>query len=181
MINACLFLQIVFASALTALGAANGSHTPIVIFGAANTVVAGILSFTKGQGLPNRLQQYQHTLRKVREYIEQRERDFSQLGCKLDLNNEIRIIVEMYETARQNDENNDPSTYNNPVSVCSAKGKSDPEDIEKMAMHQLGNFASTIRGTAAQGEVPSNGHTAAGHTEGNHDDVGSSTTAQRPT
>lgn len=102
-INACLLSQVVFASALTALGAGNGSHTQITALGAANTVVAAILTFTKGSGLPNRLRQYQCTLRKVREYIEQRERDFAQLDCKLDLHHEMVTIQGMYEAARQND------------------------------------------------------------------------------
>lgn len=103
LINTCLLAQIVLASALTALGAGSGSHTQITILGAANTVIAALLTFTKGQGLPNRLRQYQCSLRKVREYIEQRERDFAQLDCKLDLNGEIRVIKGMYEDARQND------------------------------------------------------------------------------
>lgn len=103
LINICLLAQVVFASALTALGAGNGSHTQITILGAANTVIAALLTFTKGQGLPNRLRQYQCSLRKVREYIEQRERDFAQLDCKLDINGELRLIKEMYEDARQND------------------------------------------------------------------------------
>jgi len=103
LINTCLLAQIVFASALTALGAGNGSHTQITILGAANTVIAALLTFTKGQGLPNRLRQYQCSLRKVREYIEQREREFARLDCKLDIDSEIRLIKEMYEDARQND------------------------------------------------------------------------------
>lgn len=103
LINACLLSQIIFASALTALGAGNGSHTQITALGAANTVIAAVLTFTKGQGLPTKLRQYQQTLRKVREYIEQRERDFAQLDCKLDLDHELMIIKRMYEDARQND------------------------------------------------------------------------------
>lgn len=104
LINTCLLAQVILASALTALGAGNGSHTQITALGAANTVVAALLTFTKGQGLPNRLRQYQCTLRKVREYIEQRERDFAQLDCKLDIDTEVRKIKELYEEARQNDE-----------------------------------------------------------------------------
>ena len=121
-INVCLLSQVVFASALTALGAGNGSHTQITALGAANTVIAAILTFTKGSGLPNRLRQYQCTLRKVREYIEQRERDFGQLDCQLDLDHEMKIIKEMYEQARQNDENNDPGTYHNPTAASTANG-----------------------------------------------------------
>ena len=121
-INACLLAQVVFASALTALGAGSGSHTQITALGAANTVIAAILTFTKGSGLPNRLRQYQCTLRKVREYIEQRERDFAQLDCHLDLDHEMTIIKGMYEQARQNDENNDPGTYHNPTAASTANG-----------------------------------------------------------
>ena len=121
-INVCLLSQVVLASALTALGAGNGSHTQITALGAANTVVAAILTFTKGSGLPNRLRQYQCTLRKVREYIEQRERDFAQLDCQLDLDHEMKIIKEMYEQARVNDENNDPGTYHNPTAASTANG-----------------------------------------------------------
>ena len=121
-INACLLSQVVLASALTALGAGNGSHTQITALGAANTVIAAILTFTKGSGLPNRLRQYQCTLRKVREYIEQRERDFAQLDCQLDLDHEMKIIKEMYEQARVNDENNDPGTYHNPTAASTANG-----------------------------------------------------------
>ena len=121
-INACLLTQVVLASALTALGAGSGSHTQITALGAANTVIAAILTFTKGSGLPNRLLQYQCTLRKVREYIEQRERDFAQLDCHLDLDHEMTIIKRMYEQARQNDENNDPGTYHNPTAASTANG-----------------------------------------------------------
>lgn len=110
----------------------SGSHTQITVLGAANTVIAGLLSFTKGQGLPNKLRQYQNTLRKVREYIEQRERDFSQLDCRLDLNHEIRAVVDLYEAARQNDENNDPNAYHNPLSLSSKSRSDSSRDAEKL-------------------------------------------------
>ncbi len=115
LINACLLAQVIFASALTALGAGHGSHSQITGLGAANTVIATILTFTKGSGLPNSLRQYQQQLRKVREYMEQRERDFAQSDCKLGVDLEMQRIKEMYEEARQIHENNDPSTYNKPV------------------------------------------------------------------
>ncbi|KAG8530420.1 uncharacterized protein KY384_004922 [Bacidia gigantensis] len=125
LINTCLLLQIIFAAILTALGAANGSHIAITAIGAANTVIAGLLSFTKGQGLPNRLRQYQNTLRKVREYIEQPEREFAQFDCQLDLSHEIKAVIAMYEDARKNDEANDPNAYHNALDL-SAKPQSVP-------------------------------------------------------
>lgn len=124
--------------------------------GAANTVVAGLLSFTKGQGLPNKLMQYQNTMRKVREYIEQRERDFARVDCRLDLDGEIGRIVEMYEVARRNDEANDPNAYHNDLDVSSATtgklgaaaaadnttAKSAPEDVRNI----LGKLAAAAGG-----------------------------------
>ena len=115
LINSCLLAQVVFASALTALGAGHGSHNQITGLGAANTVIAAILTFTKGSGLPNSLRQYQQLLRKVREYIEQRERDFAQSDCRLCVDMEMQRIKAMYDEARQVHENNDPSTYNKPA------------------------------------------------------------------
>ena len=53
--NAWLLLQIAFASAWDALGASGSSHAAITVFGARNTVVAGLPGFTKCQDLPNRL------------------------------------------------------------------------------------------------------------------------------
>ena len=111
--NTCFLLQIVVAAALTALGAANGPHLAVTVLGAVNTVIAGILTYLKGQGLPNRLRQYQSELRKVREYIEERERDFSRLDCQLDLDDEIAMIYRMYEAVRQNQEDNLPDIYHN--------------------------------------------------------------------
>ena len=119
--NTCFLLQIVVAAALTAIGAANGPHMAVTVLGAVNTVIAGMLTYLKGQGLPNRLRRYQSELRKVREYIEERERDFSRADCQLDLDNEIAIIYRMYEAVRQNNEDNFPDNYHNFVGVGATK------------------------------------------------------------
>ena len=158
-INACLLSQVVLASALTALGAGNGSHTQITALGAANTVVAAILTFTKGSGLPNRLRQYQCTLRKVREYIEQRERDFAQLDCQLDLDHEMKIIKEMYEQARVNDENNDPGTYHNPTAASTANrplaaGKTRADEPSSTLFPELHQPASRMASASARAVAP---------------------------
>lgn len=101
LINTCLLAQIVIAAALTALGAANASHVAITILGSANTVIAGGMTYLKGQGLPERLMQYANGLRKVREYLEERERQFMRPDCTLDVDQETRIILRMYEAVRQ--------------------------------------------------------------------------------
>ena len=154
LINTCLLAQVVFATGLTALGAGQGSHAQITALGAVNTVIAAILTFTKGSGLPNSLRQNQQTLRKVREYIEQRERDFAQNDCKLSVDLELQRTHEMYEEARQSHENNDPSTYNKPAiatgkdkplatkfthdqPLTSAKGSDSPVHISTRAMRSM--------------------------------------------
>ena len=45
--------------------------------------------------------QYANGLRKVREYLEERERQFMQPDCPLDVERETRIILRMYEAVRQ--------------------------------------------------------------------------------
>lgn len=110
-INAAFMGQIIIAATLTALSAAAGPNIAITILGSANTVIAGIQTYLKGQGLPNRLKQYQFGLRKLREYIEDRERDFSHEDCKLDVDHVIADVSAMYQAVRQTAEDNTPDTY----------------------------------------------------------------------
>ncbi|OJJ63049.1 hypothetical protein ASPSYDRAFT_55738 [Aspergillus sydowii CBS 593.65] len=101
LINTCLGIQIVVAATLTALGAARGPHNAITAFGAINTIVAGILTYLKGSGLPDRLKHYQNEWRNIREYIEQRERELCLQNCELDVEEEIQIIEQMYEGVKR--------------------------------------------------------------------------------
>ncbi|KAI9699822.1 MAG: hypothetical protein M1836_002857 [Candelina mexicana] len=110
-INASFLGQIIIAASLTALSAAGGPHLIITILGSANTVIAGIQTYLKGQGLPNRIKQYQFGLRKLREYVEDRERDFSHEGCKLNVDDVIADVSAMYQAVRQTAEDNKPDTY----------------------------------------------------------------------
>jgi hypothetical protein len=64
--------------------------------GAINTVIAGFLTYLKGSGLPNRLKYFQHEWAKVREYIEQRERDLS-IGDDIDVMQEVVTVRQMFE------------------------------------------------------------------------------------
>ncbi|MCJ1229561.1 hypothetical protein MMC12_006228 [Toensbergia leucococca] len=103
--------QIVVAATLTALSAASVSHIVIAILGSVNTVIAGLQTYLKGQGLPNRIRQYQFGLRKLREHIENREREFSDEECKLDVDTVIADVSAMYAAVRQTAEDNTPDTY----------------------------------------------------------------------
>ena len=97
LINTCLGLQIIVAAALTAIGAANGPHALVTIFGAINTVMAGILTYLKGSGMPEKQKHLSQEWTKIREYIEQREREFCLESCELDPGEELAIIERMYE------------------------------------------------------------------------------------
>jgi hypothetical protein len=121
-INACYIAQIGGAAILTALGASESPHNVITVFGAISTAIAGVLALLKGQGLPTRLRQDWVGLRKVRDYIEDRER---MLGWNFHLSNEDEIdkdiketlqteiskVLEMYRQQMTTMENNMPDVY----------------------------------------------------------------------
>lgn len=110
LINGCLGVQLVAAATLTALGAGNGSRGLVTVFGAINTVIAGFLTYLKGSGLPNRLKYFQHEWGKVREYIEQRERDIS-IDGSIDVQEEYNIVQEMYEEVQADIQANTPDRF----------------------------------------------------------------------
>lgn len=111
LINGCLGVQIIVAAALTALGAAGANHSAITAFGAINTVIAGVLTFLKGSGLPNRLKYYHSEWKQIREFIEQRERDLSRPGCDLDVYGVIGMIEKMYEEVKKDLEASTPDRF----------------------------------------------------------------------
>lgn len=111
LINGCLGLQIVVAAALTALGAAGGSRGAVTVFGAINTVIAGILTFLKGSGMPNRFKYYQTEWKRVREFIEQRERDFSRPGCAIEVYGVVDMVEKMYDEVKADLEASQPDRF----------------------------------------------------------------------
>jgi len=126
LINGCLGLQLIVAAALTALGAGNGPHRAVTAFGAINTVIAGFLTYLKGSGLPNRLGYYENEWTKVREYIEQRERDFCREGCTLDLEAEVAVIERMYEEVKGDVEANTPDSFVSVTDITKRRGTINP-------------------------------------------------------
>lgn len=119
LMNICLGIQVVAAAAITALGAASGPHGAVTAFGALNTIMAGILTYLNGSGLPDRLKHYQNEWRNIREYIEQRERELCLVGCPLDVEEEVQTVEQMYEgvkreieSTKSGGENRGPATEN---------------------------------------------------------------------
>lgn len=100
LINACLGLQIVVAAALTAIGAANGSSRAVTGLGAINTIMAGALTYLKSSGLPERLRHARNEWKNLREYIELREREFCLIDSDLDVQQEVNMVIRMYEAIK---------------------------------------------------------------------------------
>ncbi|KAI0429282.1 hypothetical protein F5Y09DRAFT_310680 [Xylaria sp. FL1042] len=144
-INGCYFLQIVIAAALTALGAAGASSGAVTAFGALNTVIAGFLTFLKGSGLPGRLKYYGNEWKKIREFIEQRERDFMRAGHNLDVYDVIETIEKMYNNLKADIELNTPDSY---TSVTNQRRVGDEKDakIGGIDMSKLESIATKLKG-----------------------------------
>ncbi|KAK9770026.1 hypothetical protein SCAR479_13285 [Seiridium cardinale] len=111
LINCCYFLQIVVAAAVTALGAASANHNAITAFGAINTIMAGLLTFLKGSGLPARYKYYGNEWKKLREFIEAKEREFAREDCELNVYEVVDAIQLMYENVEQEVQINTPDSY----------------------------------------------------------------------
>ena len=156
-INTCLFGQIVVAAALTALGAAAGSHVLITVLGSINTIIASVMTYLKGQGLPDRLLEDANGLRRVREYLEQVERQLIAEDSTVDAEQEARIIYDMYNEVRKNAENNVPSNWK---SLDTSKAQADAAKMEKGKKSQT-QYKSIGEGSQSGGEP-----VAAGDQEG---------------
>ncbi|KAK6841176.1 hypothetical protein PG987_002036 [Apiospora arundinis] len=137
-INACYFLQIIVAASLTAMGAAGTNSNAVTAFGAINTIIAGFLTFLKGSGLPGRLKYYGNEWKKIREYIEQRERDFSREGCTLDVHEVVGAVEKMYTHVKEEIEVNTPDGY------TSVTGNS--RRLERDNLGKLEGIASKLTG-----------------------------------
>ncbi|KAI0843090.1 hypothetical protein F5Y06DRAFT_284400 [Hypoxylon sp. FL0890] len=145
LINACYFLQIVVAASLTAMGAAGVSHGAVTAFGAINTVIAGLLTFLKGSGLPGRLKYYGNEWKKIREYIEQRERDFSRAGCTLDVYEVVATVDRMYNNTKREIEMNTPDSYTSVTGNVLFKNDS-KEKFGGVDVSKLEGLASHLKG-----------------------------------
>lgn len=143
LINSCLGLQVIVAASLTAMGAANTNHVSITAFGAVNTVIAGILTYLKGSGLPNRIRWYENEWKKIREYIEQRERDFSRPNCRLDVQEVVQVIEAMYEEVKADIQNNTPEAY---ISLSDLRNRGQPNNP------QIPKLQSMMHDTQTQGQ-----------------------------
>jgi hypothetical protein len=68
-----LLSQVILGAALTALGASESSHILITVFGAMNTIIAGLVAYLKSRGQPMRARMFRDDLERVVDEIENSE------------------------------------------------------------------------------------------------------------
>ncbi|KAK3619525.1 hypothetical protein LTR56_023960 [Elasticomyces elasticus] len=68
--NTLLLAQIVLGAALTGLGASDSSRVLITVFGALNTVIAGLIAFLRSRGQPVRARMFRDELDRIVNEIE---------------------------------------------------------------------------------------------------------------
>jgi len=71
--NTLLLSQVVLGAAVTGLGASESSHILITIFGALNTIIAGVVAYLKSRGQPMRARMYRDDVDNVVTEIENSE------------------------------------------------------------------------------------------------------------
>lgn len=121
MISFLYLLQILVAATLTGLSSyTNTAGVALTTLGAINTVLAGILAWLNGQGMPVRYRRARDQYREVVRAIEDAERLFSTIdymdwapGTRPTPIGEFNKLYKLYEKARQDQEANYPDTHEN--------------------------------------------------------------------
>jgi hypothetical protein len=124
LISGLYLLQVLVAATLTALSAYQQSSTVVLtVLGALNTVIAGLLAWLTGQGMPTRYRRARDQYREVLRACEAMERRFAQIdhihwpeGQRPDPVVERDKLNKMFEDARKDQEANYPDAATSPTS-----------------------------------------------------------------
>ncbi|KZL71023.1 C6 transcription factor [Colletotrichum tofieldiae] len=74
LVYTCHATQLVIGAVLTSMGPSAGIHrVGITVLGGVNTVVAGVLTWMKGQGMPDKLRRNETEFRRLQDWIEEME------------------------------------------------------------------------------------------------------------
>lgn len=126
--NSLLLAQVVLGAAVTALGASESSHVLITLFGAANTIIAGVVAYLKSRGQPMRARMYRDDLERVVDEMENSE--IMWLGISkhmhgygdIDIDKEVTVRSEVARLTRLYDRAVRNNTLNNPDMYMAASG-----------------------------------------------------------
>ncbi|KAM0667787.1 hypothetical protein MY8738_008582 [Beauveria namnaoensis] len=123
LVNTLLLTQVVLGAALTGLGASNSSRVLITIFGALNTVIAGVVAFLKSRGQPMRARMFRDDLSRVVDEIENSAvmwygisngvHGYGAIDTddQVTVRGEVARLTRLYDKAVKNNTLNDPDMY----------------------------------------------------------------------
>ncbi|KAH8204347.1 hypothetical protein TruAng_001510 [Truncatella angustata] len=120
--NTLLLSQVVLGAALTALGASASSHILITIFGAMNTIIAGLVAYLKSRGQPMRSRMYRDDLERLADEIENSEvmwrgisegvHGYDEIDTdEVTVRSEVARLTRLYERAVRLNGMNNPDMY----------------------------------------------------------------------
>lgn len=121
--NTLILSQVVLGAALTGLGASDPSHILITIFGALNTVIAGLIAWLKSRGQPMRARMFRDDLERVVDEIENSAMMWLGISKgvhgydKIDTDDQVTVrsevarLTRLYDRAIKTNTVNDPDTY----------------------------------------------------------------------
>jgi len=122
--NTLLLSQVVLGAALTALGASESSHILITVFGALNTIIAGVVAYLKSRGQPMRARMYRDDLERVVDEIENSEtmwlgisrgiHGYDEIDTdehQVTVRSEVARLTRLFDRAVRNNSLNNPDMY----------------------------------------------------------------------
>ncbi|CAK3935923.1 hypothetical protein CB0940_09159 [Lecanosticta acicola] len=127
--NTLLLSQVVLGAALTGLGASDSSRVLITVFGALNTVIAGLVAFMKSRGQPMRARMFRDDLDRVVDEIENSATMWKGISQKIHgydaidtddsvtVRSEVARLTRLYDRAVKTNTLNDPDFYGAGISV----------------------------------------------------------------
>jgi hypothetical protein len=140
--NTLLLTQVVLGAAVTALGASASSHILITLFGATNTIIAGVVAYLKSRGQPMRARMYRDDLERVVDEIENSEimwlgiskgmHGYSDINTddEVTVRSEVARLTRLYDRAIRTNSMNNPDMYmaggNEHTNLALRKGPSGP-------------------------------------------------------
>lgn len=123
LINSMLLAQVVLGAALTGLAASDSSRVLITVFGALNTVIAGVVAFLKSRGQPMRARMFRDDLERVVDEIEnsavmwygisQNVHGYEAIDtdAQVTVRGEVARLTRLYDKAVKTNTINDPDMY----------------------------------------------------------------------
>lgn len=123
LINSMLLAQVVLGASLTGLAATDSSRILITVFGALNTVIAGVVAFLKSRGQPMRARMFRDDLERVVDEIENSAvmwygisqsvhgYDAIDTDGQVTVRGEVARLTRLYDKAVKTNTMNDPDMY----------------------------------------------------------------------